>query len=64
VVALILIAGAAAAGTAPAQTNKPTAPDVAVGTAFTYQGQFHRSGTLFTGPCNLQFSMWDAASSM
>ena len=33
-----------------------------LGTAFTYQGQLRRSGTAYTGTCNFQFSLWDAAS--
>ncbi len=49
VVAVILIACIAAVGTAGAQANKPTVPHAATGTAFTYQGQIDRNGTLFTG---------------
>jgi hypothetical protein len=49
-------------GTVAAQQNAPDTPDVAVGTAFTYQGQIKRNGTLFTGTCDLQFKLWDAAS--
>jgi trimeric autotransporter adhesin len=34
----------------------------AVGTAFTYQGQLTRSGSLYTGSCDFQFGLWDALS--
>ncbi|MGZ5393773.1 MAG: hypothetical protein ACXWD3_18615, partial [Mycobacterium sp.] len=35
---------------------------VPLGTSFTYQGQLRRSGGSYTGTCNFQFSLWDAAS--
>ncbi|CAN5711051.1 hypothetical protein BH20VER1_BH20VER1_20480 [soil metagenome] len=35
---------------------------VPVGTSWTYQGQLRRSGAAYTGTCNFQFSLWDAAS--
>lgn len=50
------------AGTAAAQANKPNAPEAATGTAFTYQGQIKRNGALFTGTCDMQFSLWDDAA--
>ena len=28
---------------------------------FTYQGQLRNAGGLVSGPCDLQFSLWDAA---
>ncbi len=33
-----------------------------VGTSWTYQGQLRREGLAYNGPCNFQFSLWDAAS--
>jgi hypothetical protein len=33
-----------------------------VATSWTYQGQLRRSGAAYTGTCNFQFSLWDAAS--
>ncbi|MEO5721448.1 MAG: hypothetical protein ABIR71_08270 [Chthoniobacterales bacterium] len=35
---------------------------VPVGTSWTYQGQLRRSGAAYTGTCNFQFTLWDAAS--
>lgn len=35
----------------------------ALGTAFTYQGQLQQSGSAATGPCDLQFLLFDAAGS-
>jgi hypothetical protein len=32
------------------------------GTSWTYQGQLRRSGAAYNGTCDLQFSLWDAAS--
>ncbi|MEE4270136.1 MAG: hypothetical protein V2I67_00580, partial [Thermoanaerobaculales bacterium] len=37
-------------------------PKVALGTAFTYQGELQESGTPVTGSGDFQFSLWDAAS--
>ncbi|MDH7487802.1 MAG: hypothetical protein QHJ81_16205 [Anaerolineae bacterium] len=34
-----------------------------LGTAFTYQGQLRSGGNPVSGNCDLQFSLWDAASS-
>ena len=33
-----------------------------LGTGFTYQGQLKDGGTPVDGPCDLQFSLWDALS--
>ena len=33
-----------------------------LGTAFTYQGRLDRDGSPFTGTCDFQFGLWDAAS--
>lgn len=35
---------------------------VPVDTSWTYQGQLRRNGAGYTGVCNFQFSLWDAAS--
>jgi hypothetical protein len=32
-----------------------------LGTGFTYQGQVKKGGTPCPGPCDFQFSLWDAA---
>src|SRR5688572_23348930 len=34
----------------------------AQGTVLTYQGALHQNGTAYTGPAEMQFSLWDAAS--
>jgi hypothetical protein len=49
-------------GAAAAQSTGPTAPDVALTTKFTYQGQIKRNDVLFNGTCNMRFTLWDAAS--
>jgi len=38
-------------------------PAHALGTAFTYQGQLQQSGGPASGPCDLQFMLFDAAGS-
>ena len=42
---------------------QPRAPQTALGTAFSYQGQLKKNGSPYTGDCNFQFSLWDALSS-
>ena len=49
-------------GTVAAQANGPQTPEVAASTAFTHQGQIKRNGALFTGTCNMRFTLWDAAT--
>ncbi len=62
VVLIITLVCVGLVSTAAAQSDKPDAPEAAVGTAFTYQGQLKKGGSLHTGPCNFQFSLWDALS--
>ncbi|HLF26358.1 MAG TPA: hypothetical protein VJG32_08480 [Anaerolineae bacterium] len=50
------------AGSVAAQSDQPNAVEAAVPAAFTYQGQIKRNGALFTGACNMQFKLWDAAA--
>ncbi|HTP11571.1 MAG TPA: hypothetical protein VMP08_25130, partial [Anaerolineae bacterium] len=57
-----LIVSVALVGTVTAQSSGPNAPQVAATTTITYQGQIKRNGTLFTGSCDLQFSLWDSAA--
>lgn len=53
----------AVAGSVAAQSSGPLAPQgVAVTTKFTYQGQINRNGALFTGACDMRFTLWDAAA--
>lgn len=61
-VVVVLVGCVAVVGTAAAQASRPNAPEVAVGTAFTYQGRIKRNGTLFTVTCDLQFNLWDDAA--
>ena len=54
-------------GTAAAQSGNsprdPAVPSAALGTAFTYQGTLKKSGTPFSGMCDLRFTLWDSVSS-
>jgi len=56
---VLIIVGVAMVGTAAAQVNVPAGT---IGTAFTYQGQIQRDGTLYTGTCDMQFSLWNDAT--
>ncbi len=44
------------------QSVSPQRPALALGTAFTYQGQLQQDGQPVSGACDFQFSLWDAAS--
>ncbi len=44
---------------ASAQKGGSNAPQVVVGSAFTYQGQLTRSGSPYTGTCNFTFTLYD-----
>lgn len=62
IVGVVLVFCLAVVGSVAAQTNGPLAPQgVAATTKFTYQGQINRNGTLFTGTCDMRFTLWDAA---
>jgi hypothetical protein len=49
------------ASSAAAQSAGPEAAQAAVAAAFTFQGQLERDGAPFTGACDMQFKLWDAA---
>lgn len=49
-------------GNGGVQTALDAAPSAALGTGFTYQGQLQQGGNPVSGNCDLQFSLWDAAS--
>lgn len=38
------------------------APNTALGTSFSYQGQLRKNGSPVTNTCNFQFSLWDSLS--
>ena len=56
------VEGVQAAASAPLGAGPSTAPSAALGTGFTYQGQLQKDGVPVNGTCDLQFSLWDAAS--
>ena len=63
----LLLAGtvwAQAAGNAPDTPVVPesSAPQAALGSAFTYQGRLDKNGSGFTGSCDFRFELYDAAS--
>jgi len=62
VLATILLLSVALAGSATAQSDGPEAVEAYVPPAFTYQGQIKRDGALYTGTCDLEFRLWDAAT--
>lgn len=43
-------------------SQNPQSPQVAAGSAFTYQGRLIKNGQPLSGTCDLQFGLWDAAS--
>jgi hypothetical protein len=43
-----------------AQDPLPQAPQVALGTGFTYQRQLKKNGAAVTGACGMTFSLWDS----
>ena len=56
---LCILLFATAIGSANAQGLQP---ELAVGQAFTYQGQLSKNGAPLTGDCALTFGLWDAVS--
>ncbi len=69
--AVVLLALAVGSGQAQGPTPSQPSPSqgedrvgvqAALGTAFTYQGQLKQGGNPVNGNCDLQFSLWDAAS--
>jgi len=62
-IALLFVTGGASAQPLN-KAEGSNAASVSLGTAFTYQGRLtDASGNPTPGPCDFQFSLWDAASS-
>src|SRR5438270_3991068 len=47
-------------GRVAAQGPEPQAPQAALGTGFTYQGQLKKSNLPVTASCSMSFSLWDS----
>jgi hypothetical protein len=63
IVILALAVLAALLGPASAQEgDEPQAPQVALGSGFTYQGYIERNGAPVSGDCDLQFALYDDPS--
>jgi hypothetical protein len=43
----------------PDKPNQPNATTTQVGSAFSYQGQIKKSGSVVNGACDFQFSLWN-----
>lgn len=59
---LILALGAGSSLAQETTVSAPESIDAVLGTAFTYQGRLTQGGNPVAGPCDFQFSLWDAAS--
>ncbi|MDH7486599.1 MAG: hypothetical protein QHJ81_10040 [Anaerolineae bacterium] len=59
---LILALGASSSLAQEATVQGELGLQAAVGTSFTYQGRLTQGGAPVAGPCDFQFSLWDAAS--
>ena len=63
--AIALLISFASINRASAQDNgpqSPQAPQVAAGSAFTYQGRLIKNGQPVSDTCNLSLSLWDSSS--
>lgn len=59
---VILLVTASAFSAQGARLNAPAGPNAGpISTAITYQGQLKKSGTPYTGSCNLLFALYDEA---
>lgn len=62
-VVTLLILALGASGQAQAREDEAISLGISLGTAFTYQGRLTDSGgNPSAGPCDFQFSLWDAAA--
>jgi hypothetical protein len=61
-VIMFVVVSVAVGGTAAAQADGPNVPDVAVGTAFTYQGRLTDGGVPANGTYDFDFLLYDLPS--
>ena len=61
-ISLLLAASTGGVRAQPGQVGAAENLQVALGSAFTFQGQLRRSGTLLNGNCGFRFGLWHAAS--
>ena len=61
---LLLAIGASAVSAQPSTTSNAQGATIqaALGSAFTFHGQLIKNGSFFSGTCDFNFNLWDAAS--
>lgn len=61
-VMIVVLLTSVGGATAQSRVNAPAAPQAAVGTGFTVQGQLKNAGTPVNGNCDMTFRLYDAAA--